>query len=33
MEFVRYSAEIETIDPDIDELTEQIIEFWEKKVP
>ena len=31
-EFVRYSAEIETIDPDIDELTEQIIDFWEKKV-
>ena len=30
--FVRYSAEIETIDPDIDELTEQIIDFWEKKV-
>ena len=31
-EFVRYSAEIETIDPDINELTDQIIEYWEKKV-
>jgi hypothetical protein len=31
-EFVRYSDEIEVIDPDIDELTDQIIEWWEKKV-
>jgi hypothetical protein len=30
-EFVRYSPEIETIDPDLDELLPQIIEFWEKK--
>jgi hypothetical protein len=30
-EFVRYSPEIETIDPHIDELLAQIIEFWEKK--
>jgi hypothetical protein len=27
-EFVRYSDGIEVIDPDIDELTDQIIEFW-----
>jgi hypothetical protein len=31
-DFVRYSPEIETIDPNIEELTAQIIEFWEKKV-
>jgi hypothetical protein len=30
-EFVRYSPEIETIDPHIDELTAQIIDFWETK--
>jgi hypothetical protein len=29
--FVRYSPEIETIDPHIEELMAQIIEFWEKK--
>ena len=29
--FVRYSPEIETIAPDLDELLPQIIEFWEKK--
>lgn len=29
--FVRYSPEIETIDPHIDELMAQIIEFWERK--
>jgi hypothetical protein len=29
---VRCSPEIETIDPDIDALVAQIIEFWEKKV-
>lgn len=27
-DFVRYSPEIETIDPHIDELMAQIIEFW-----
>jgi hypothetical protein len=31
-EFVRYRPEIETIDPHIDELLAQIIEYWEKKV-
>ena len=31
-DFVRYCPEIETIDPDLDELLPQIIEFWEKKV-
>ena len=30
-EFVRYTAEIETIDPHIDELLAQIVAFWEKK--
>jgi hypothetical protein len=30
-DFVRYSPELETIDPDIDELLPQVIEFWEKK--
>jgi hypothetical protein len=30
-EFVRYTPEIETIDPQIDELLAQIIAFWEKK--
>jgi hypothetical protein len=30
-EFVRYAPEIETIDPDIDELLAQIIDFVEKK--
>jgi hypothetical protein len=30
-EFVRYSPEIETIDPHLDELLPQIIVFWEKK--
>jgi hypothetical protein len=30
-EFVRYTPEIETIDPQIDELLAQIIDFWEKK--
>jgi hypothetical protein len=30
-EFVRYSPEIEVIDPGLDELLEQIIAFWEKK--
>ena len=31
-DFVHYSPEIETIDPHIDELMAQIIEYWEKKV-
>ena len=31
-DFVRYSPEIETIDPNIEELTAQIVEFWEKTV-
>ncbi len=30
-DFVRYSPEIETIDPHLDELLPQIIEFWERK--
>jgi hypothetical protein len=30
-EFVRYTPEIETIDPHLDELLPQIIDFWEKK--
>jgi hypothetical protein len=30
-EFVRYTSEIEVIDPHIDELLAQIIGFWEKK--
>jgi len=30
-EFVRYSPDIETIDPNLDEPLEQIIAFWEKK--
>src|SRR5262245_15101977 len=32
LDFVRYTPEIETIDPDLDRLLEQIIAFWEKKV-
>jgi hypothetical protein len=32
LDFVRYSPEIETIDPNIDELLPRIIEFWEKAV-
>ncbi len=31
-DFVRYTPEIETVDPDLDRLLEQIIDFWEKKV-
>jgi hypothetical protein len=31
LDFVRYSRDLETIDPDIDELLPQVIEFWEKK--
>jgi hypothetical protein len=30
-EFIRYTPEIETIDPHIDQLLAQIIDFWEKK--
>jgi hypothetical protein len=32
LSFVRYTPEIETIDPDLDRLLEQIIAFWEKTV-
>src|SRR5262245_4659531 len=32
LEFVRYSPQMETLDPDLDRLLEQIIAFWEKKV-
>src|SRR5215468_1917709 len=32
LEFVRYSPKMETIDPNLDRLLEQIIGFWEKKV-
>jgi hypothetical protein len=32
LDFVRYTPEIETIDPDLDRLLEQIIAFWEKTV-
>src|SRR5262249_26550478 len=32
LNFVRYSAEMETLDPDLDQLMERIIGFWEKKV-
>ena len=31
-EFVRYKPEIETIDPDLDRLLDQIVAFWEKTV-
>ncbi len=30
-EFVQYTPEIETIDPNLDELLVQVIDFWEKK--
>jgi hypothetical protein len=32
LEFVRYAPEIETIDPDLDRLLVQIVDYWEKKV-
>jgi hypothetical protein len=32
LNFVRYTPEIETIDPNLDHLLEQIIAFWEKTV-
>ena len=31
-DFVRYSPEIETIDPDLEETMAQVIEWWENKV-
>ena len=31
-DFVRYSPEVETIDPKIDEYMTRIIDFWEKTV-
>lgn len=31
LEFIRYTPEIETIDPSVEELLAQIVEFWEKK--
>ena len=31
-DFVRYTPEIETIDPDLDRLLDQIVAFWEKTV-
>jgi hypothetical protein len=31
-DFVAYSPEIETVDPNIEELMAQIIDFWEKTV-
>jgi hypothetical protein len=31
-DFVRYTPKIETLDPDLDRLMEQIVAFWEKKV-
>src|SRR5215475_14737188 len=31
-DFVRYTPAIETFDPNLDRLMEQIIPFWEKKV-
>src|SRR5262245_682779 len=32
LDFIRYTPEIETIDPNLDRLLEQIIAFWEKTV-
>src|SRR5262245_57146035 len=32
LDFVRYTPEIETIDPDLDRLLEQIVDYWEKLV-
>ncbi len=32
LDFVRYRPEMETLDPDLDRLMEQIVAFWEKKV-
>jgi hypothetical protein len=32
LDFVRYTPELETLDPDLDRLLGQIVAFWEKKV-
>ena len=32
LDFVRYTPSMETLDPDLDRLLEQIIGFWEKLV-
>src|SRR6185369_2538594 len=32
LDFVRYAPDVETIDPNLDRLLEQIIAFWENKV-
>src|SRR5262245_43142681 len=32
LDFVPYSPDIETLDPGLDRLLEQIVDFWEKKV-
>ena len=32
LDFVRYTREIERLDPDLDQLLEQIVGFWERKV-
>src|SRR6476646_6755552 len=32
LDLVRYKPEMETLDPDLDRLMEQIVDFWEKKV-
>ena len=32
LDFVRYTPEMETLDPNLDQLLEQIVGFWEKKV-
>src|SRR5262245_25597484 len=31
-DFVRYTPEIESLDPNLDRLLEKIVDFWEKKV-
>src|SRR5262245_10786620 len=31
-DFVRYTPELETIDPDLDRILEQIVDYWEKTV-
>ena len=32
LDFVRHTPDIETVDPNLDRLLEQIIAFWEKTV-
>jgi hypothetical protein len=32
LDFVRYRSDIETIDPNLDRLLEQIVDYWQKKV-